>query len=248
MRLGILFAIAAGASVAAFGQTTDLDPLHGYCSVGCADNGNESPTTQDPITGFGFTISPGPNSGDLLIDILVPNNEEVYTSYAITGSDSSGSVSATATKVSATDWTSGGLDSYLGLSASPANPFGAFSDGLAYSNAYTFPYNTGFSVYQVDLGTVTLEGASDPSVSPLLDTTALPTGTYIVGFLNIGTTASPQWIATANSGAILEIDGGGSGAGTGGPLPHIPEPSSVVLLGTISLFVLTGAKKALNRR
>src|SRR5258707_153564 len=51
-----------------------LDPLHGYCSVGCIDNGTNSPTTQNPITGFGFTVSPvGPKTGDLVVDVLVPN-------------------------------------------------------------------------------------------------------------------------------------------------------------------------------
>src|SRR6516225_11589659 len=51
--------------------------LHGYCAgVGqCVDNGTNSPTTTNPPSNFGFTISPGPQTGDLSIDVLVPNNE-----------------------------------------------------------------------------------------------------------------------------------------------------------------------------
>jgi hypothetical protein len=34
---------------------------------------------------FGFTFSPGPASGDLLIDVLVPNNEAKPSSFALIG-------------------------------------------------------------------------------------------------------------------------------------------------------------------
>jgi hypothetical protein len=49
---------------------------------------------------------------------------------------------------------------------------------------------------------------------------ALPVDSYVVGFLNNGTAASPDWIATANSGALLE---------TATP---IPEPGTLTLFGT----------------
>ena len=57
------------------------DPLHGYCAgVGqCVDNGTNSPTTNNPPVNFGFTISPGPQTGIVLIDVLVPNNFPEYT-------------------------------------------------------------------------------------------------------------------------------------------------------------------------
>ena len=67
----ILAPLVLGAAIC-WGDIDD-DPLHGYCSVGCVDNGTNSPTTQNPITSFGFTISPGPASGDFLIDVLVPS-------------------------------------------------------------------------------------------------------------------------------------------------------------------------------
>src|SRR5215472_14510661 len=59
---GALFLFLASPAVA------DLqDPLHGYCAgVGqCVDNGTNSPTSTNPPSNFGFTISPGPQTGDL---------------------------------------------------------------------------------------------------------------------------------------------------------------------------------------
>ena len=120
------------------------------------------------------------------------------------------------------------LDSYLNISASPSNPIGAFLPAtLSYA-----PLATGFFVYQVDLGTATLQGPSNPHVSPLEDISsnigcgtisgagcpqlgvgALPWGSYIVGFFNEGTPTKPNFQATAR--AIF-----------------VPEPASLLLLGT----------------
>jgi hypothetical protein len=54
----------------------------------------------------------------------------------------------------------------------------------------------------------------------------IPIDSYIVGFLNEGTTEVPDWIATANSGAIFV---------NGPPGDVVPEPSSLLLLGTGAL-------------
>ena len=186
----------AALSTPAFAVALD-DPLHGYCGgVGqCVDNGTNSPTTNNPPVNFGFTVSPGPASGDFILDVLVPNNEPKPTSFAVTGS-----LSGTATLFSATAWTTGSLDAYLGISASPNNPIGAYLP----STQALDPGATGFFVFQVDLGTTTLQGASDPNLSPLLNISALPLASYIVAFLNEGTAANPDFVATANSGAIFE--------------------------------------------
>ncbi len=192
------------------------DPLHGYCAGvnQCIDNGTNSPTSTNPPGDFGFTVSPGPASGDLLIDLLIPNNEPYASSYALTGS-----VAGTATLFSGTPWTSGDLAAYLTIKASPPNSIGAYLPA-----AQTFdPGATGFFVFQVDLGTLTLKGPSDPNVFPLENLTAqIPEGSYIVGFLNEGTATKPNWIATANSGAILEDR----------PLPPVPEPTAVAFFAT----------------
>lgn len=103
--------------------------LHGYCAppTQCVDNGTNSPTSTNPPSQFGFTTSPGPTSGDLFVDVLVPNNEDLSPSklsFAFTGT-----LSGTATLFNASPWASGQLDAYLGapiMGAKPANPIGAF--------------------------------------------------------------------------------------------------------------------------
>ena len=200
------------------------DPLHGYCSPAatqCIDNGANSPTTQNPPQNFGFTVSPGPATGvTLLIDFLIPNPGP---SQAPPGTiPLTGTLSGSATLFSATPWTSGGLDAYLGLAggASPANPIGAY---LPAAQVFD-PGATGFLVFQASFspaGGVTLQGPANPNVSPLENTTTqLPLGAYVVGFLNQGSAATPNWTATANSGAIFET----------GP-PRVPEPTTLLLLG-----------------
>jgi hypothetical protein len=62
-----------------------------------------------------------------------------------------GAASGTATLFSPTPWSSGQLDAYLGISASPANPIGAYGAG-----------GSSYDVYQVNLGTETLSGTGSP--------------------------------------------------------------------------------------
>jgi len=195
--------------------------LHGYCAPlpttptptpQCVDNSTNSPTKMNPPASFGFTTSPGPSSGDLFVDVLVPNTvtNPSALSFALTGT-----VSRTASLFNMTAWTSGALDSYLGISASPNNPIGAFlpaTQGLD-------PTASGFFVYQADLGTMTLQSPSNPHVGPLENISpGLALGSYIVGFFH--ETGGIQ--ATAPSGAILV---------TGSP-STVPEPASLLLLVT----------------
>ena len=231
LTLAAALLVLAGAALPANASTLD-DPLHGYCAgIGqCIDNGTSSPTIINPPSNFGFTVSPGPAFGStFLIDVLVPNNEAKPASFALTGT-----LAGTATLFSATPWTSGFLDAYLGISASPNNPIGAFIIPAG---------NTGFKVYQAMLGPITLQGPSNPNVSPLENITSgiLPQGSYIVAFLNEGTASSPDWVATANSGAIREI----------GSPTTVPVPPAAWLFGTalVGLGVLgrRGRKDRLTR-
>ena len=207
-----------------------LDPLHGYCggTGQCIDNGTNSPTSNNPPTNFGFTVSPGstPVSGiDFLLKILVPNNENAkVVPFIISGTGQP--AGGTTSKLLSGTWTSGDLATFLTdvPGASPNNPIGAYLP----STQALDPGATGFDVYEADLGPQTLQGPSNPNLSPLWNTGAVPLGGYIVGFFNEGTATSPNWIATANSGAIFEtspIPGGGGGGGGA-----VPEPSSMLIM------------------
>lgn len=235
----MLLAVAIALTFGARNASADLlDPLHGYVKgdPGAVDNGTNTPTTVNPLQNFGFTISPGPKTGDVLLDVLVPNNvAPSLLPFHVTGT-----ASGTAALFSMTAWTSGQLDSYLGISATPANPIGAYTG--ASSTLLGSPV-TGFFVYQVDLGTLTLKDASLPNLSPLLNITeALPLASYVVAFLNKGTATNPDWIATANSGALLET----------APPPQQPSPTpepstlAVATLGALG-FMGYGLRRRLKK-
>jgi hypothetical protein len=224
------------------------DPLHGYCAGAghCVDNGAISPTTNNPLTGFGFTVSPGPQTGDLLIDILIPDNEvtaaQKAAGFAVTGT---GQLNGTAIAdngvaalVSPLAWESGTLPDFLTAAGalngqpSPANPIGAYLNNQVTLAANVDPGATGYFVFQVDLGQNTLQDPSNPGVNPLETVNWLPLGSVILGFLDTGSSI----IATANSGAIV-VD-------PTAPPPVVPEPGSMVLLATGFI----GAARVLRRK
>ena len=193
------------------------DPLHGYCSAGCADNGTNTPIGSNPPQNFGFTVSPGAQTGDLTLDFLIPDTAPIPALFGgihITGADT-----ATAKLFSTTAWTTGTLATYLGLTASPNNPIGAYLPSS--QSILSDPLLSGFFVFQADVGTQTLPGPS--GTPPLFDIDKFAQGGYIVGFLNTGTGD----IATANSGALFETTSGN----TINPLiPGVPEPSTWAMM------------------
>jgi len=216
MKKLLLSLCSVGLFVAA--TTAHADSLHGFCygASTCTDNGSNTPTGTNPPM-FGFVSSPSGDTGAFYLDILVPTSGSAPTSTTLGVINTTTSASSTASLFSNTAWTSGQLDNYLTLSggANPANPIGAF---LPATQALA-PSTTGFYVYQDSLGTQTLNGSG-----PLFTLqSSLPMGSYIVGFLNIGTASQPNFVGTANSGAIFERSSS---------LIPTPEPSSIALLGT----------------
>lgn len=189
--------------------------LHGWCGAGptstCIDNGTNSPTSHKPPDPFGFTSSPPGAIGVLSIAVLVPDNENAgIGSFAITGA-----ASAVATLFSATPWTSGQLDAYLGISAGPTNPIGAYLP----STQALDPGARGFFVYLADMGTQTLAGPGGPP-NQLFNVTALPLAAYLVAFMDEMSAEGIE--ALANSGAIFITT----------RLVDLPEPATLLILGS----------------
>jgi PEP-CTERM motif len=208
MRRVFLTALAATVLTTAAPALADSAPtLHGFCSMGsvCTDNGVNTPTSTNPPT-FGFSASPGPATGDFLLAVLVPNNVAYPSNFTV-----SGYLTGTLSLVSTTAWTTGDLSTYLGLTASPPNPIGAYLPATQTYDAGA----TGYYVFTYDFGTTTLpanNGISDSYLSTLGQTVVA--GTYLTGFLTVqGDTGS-----TAQSGAILEIPRG------------VPEPATWALM------------------
>lgn len=201
LLLAVVFAVNFGLGSAS------ADALHGFCygtTPTCTDNGVVTPT-DDTSPDFGFAISSGPQTGTYLVDILVANTipNAASLSFSITGD-----LTGTSSLFNATAWTTGFLDTYLGLAASPNNPIGAFIP----STQLVVPGATGYFVYTFNLGTATLPPQNLAPFNPFLHVDGLPVGSLIVGFLN----TTGGYVATANSGAIFIT----------------PEPATLLLLGS----------------
>jgi hypothetical protein len=217
----IAAALAIFSASAVYGDT-----LHGFCyspSPVCSDDGTNTPTSAD-LPDFGFSGSGQSVTGDYLIELLIPNNvlDADSLSFSVSGTEGATNLGPfVAGLFSTAAFTSGSLDTYLGLSASPAD---GLSNFLTATQALD-PGATGFFVYQADLGTQTLLKQSDELDGPLLTlNNALPTGSFIDAFVNGGSPESTN----ANSGAIFE-----TGTST------VPEPSYTLLLAAgIVLFGL----------
>jgi len=209
-----------------------IDPLHGFCNGtlpagACVDNGTNTPLGSNS-SNFGFSISPGPQTGELFLVILVPNNYSHPLSFAITGiqggTANTLAIATTAGLFSSTPWTSGFLDAYFGISASPANGIGAYLP----TTQVLDPGATGFFAYVADIGQTKIWDNANETNGPIFDSiSGLGTdlGAYIVGFCGTGCKPNghADFVATANSGALIV---------NGSTILHeSPEPATLALLG-----------------
>jgi hypothetical protein len=237
MRSGVkltalaLFAVCLISSGSGRADTID-DPLHGHCLAGCIDNG-----TNTPIIGatneLYFQASPGPQTGTMLVDVLVPNSTPTAGFHVlvliVSGGGGVGGVEAHL--VSGNDWTSGTLAAYLlatGASVitpniSPPNPIGAYLP----STQALDPGATGFHVYEAMLGTdpktLAQEGtAPDSGLIFTIAGSALPFGSYVLANL---VQSDGNTIATANSAALFA--GSACTNCSNPPTPFVAGPAAV---------------------
>jgi hypothetical protein len=190
--------VATLALTAGVAKATTLDPLHGYDIINGVDtqtsNGSISPLNGGD--GFGFIVDQpggGNATGVFNLAILVPTNLISPSTISVTGT-------STGTGFFKGIWSSGDLETFLGLpSGSPNNPIGAFTGGVDLAD----PTASAFAVFEVNLGTLTLLHtlAGDPMD---LNISGLPPGTLITGFLTQTDAYGVQsTIDTANSSVLM---------------------------------------------
>src|SRR5215467_10630904 len=98
--------------VLASAGSLQADTLHGFCvSVSCSDNGAVTPVSTGTFT-FGFSADPGPTTGTDLLVVL-----------SLSNLGSSINLGAGSASLLGKQWTSGFLDTFLGLNAQPNNGF-----------------------------------------------------------------------------------------------------------------------------
>jgi len=228
--LALLGAVMLGSlAFAASSQNATADAMHVSCTSptpACLDTGSITPTSTNPPT-FSFKKSPNSGLGTFDLTVLIPNNVAGANaqSFSINGTYT-GNATVASLLASVTAWSSGQLDAYLGISASPTNPIGAF---LPLTQAYQ-PSALGYFVYMFNFGSVNF-GTNDPLFATSY---VFPVGSIVTAFFNKADCTRKCWVATANSSALIITNGT--------PPPGIPEPATLSLLGA-GLIALRSLKR-----
>lgn len=148
-KLLLATALAFAFAAPAYAQVAEDDPLHLCYATGCSAFGGVTiGGAGGGFTGFGVSSSPAPQTGTLYFALLTPNNEPETTLPALSGFLNGNPLSIGAPVAEGTFGT--GIDLIdilklaLGNTASPKNPFGAFSGA-------TLLEDPGFTSYDVEL-------------------------------------------------------------------------------------------------
>ena len=215
------------------------DTVHGYCvspASPCIDNGTITPTgANPPYFAFSFSGNAGKNgSGDFLLVGLVPDNHNSGFSLTLNGVNTT-VASVTGGLVNTTEWTDPPthfLSNYLTTPTFPHNSHPM--DAYLPSTQAVDPGANGYFVYFFDFGAFDYKTAlGDPTFS--VGSGAVPQG--MIFFATLVDSNGNVTVDTPNSASILE---------TGTPVTPVPEPGSLIILGSGILGVAAILRRKIN--
>lgn len=229
-RLFFVPIVAFAIALALTGAPVQADSLHGFCTTASdcsATKVNGNPVIQfNGSAQFGFYDAGGPvGPGTDAIVILSTTNVGATIPFDF----STGGTTGTSALIlfSPTPWSSGALDSYLGISANPQNPFNNYGGPMGIDTTVT-----GFFVYASIFTDITLDDQAGELNNPLFTIPGgLGAGDFALDFFL--PEGASKYIGTPNSEALESV----------GSTTPLPEPSSLGMLGLGVVGLLGIARK-----
>lgn len=225
------------------------DTLHGFCvspATACPENNvggvTITPTSANPPY-FGIGSS-GTTEGNFELVLMAPDNAVTPKSYSliVNGTNvSNASVTSALFQPSPfAAFTSGKLETYLGLSYTPANPISGFLGATQHVDSGA----TGYYVYLFNFGAETGNPKNDSTAPQFsIASGSVPLGSVFLGLefngaTDIFSSSANIFGATPPSASILE---------DGTPNTSVPEPADFALVG-LGLLALGCARKRIFSR